>query len=367
MKSKLSENMKELRKSQHLTQEQLADAMGVTVGAVYKWEQNLSLPDIRMIMELASFFGVSVDALIGYEVQSTTADAYAERIYTLQQKKAYEQAAMEAEKALARYPNQFQIVYRCGTLYEVKGIECSGPDSQRDIERAIELLQKAELLLSQNQDPNINAFTIRAAVANCFLVQGKKEQALKILKETNIGGVHDSQIGIIYAASSEYPPEKAAPYLTDAFQTAMSSLLRTMIGYLNYYERIGNPEAELEVSQWLIQYLESLRIRGRISVVDKYLAGIYSESARILNLLGRPEESVQALRCAYTLAKAYDANPSSSRQTIRFFLATEKDDTIYDDVGPTAMCAITQQIDRENWSNTMRSAWERIVKNDEEG
>ena len=49
-----------------LTQEQLAEVLGVSVGAVYKWESRSSLPELRLIMEMADFFDVSVDALLGY-------------------------------------------------------------------------------------------------------------------------------------------------------------------------------------------------------------------------------------------------------------------------------------------------------------
>jgi len=43
------------RKHQGLTQEQLAEAMGVTVGTISKWE-NGTFPDIETIVELAEFF-----------------------------------------------------------------------------------------------------------------------------------------------------------------------------------------------------------------------------------------------------------------------------------------------------------------------
>ena len=44
---KLAENIRALRKQRNLTQEQLAEVLGVTVGAVYKWEAGLSLPELK--------------------------------------------------------------------------------------------------------------------------------------------------------------------------------------------------------------------------------------------------------------------------------------------------------------------------------
>ncbi|MDE6212510.1 MAG: helix-turn-helix domain-containing protein [Lachnospiraceae bacterium] len=59
MKSRLAENIKAFRKERKMTQEQLAEAMGVTVGAVYKWESDQSNPDLNLIIELADLFEVS--------------------------------------------------------------------------------------------------------------------------------------------------------------------------------------------------------------------------------------------------------------------------------------------------------------------
>ena len=67
MKSRLAENIKTFRKERKMTQEQLAEAMGVTVGAVYKWESDQSNPDLNLIIELADLFEVSTDVLLGYE------------------------------------------------------------------------------------------------------------------------------------------------------------------------------------------------------------------------------------------------------------------------------------------------------------
>ncbi len=61
MKSRLAENIKTFRKERKMTQEQLAEAMGVTVGAVYKCESKQSNPDLNLIIELADLFEVATD------------------------------------------------------------------------------------------------------------------------------------------------------------------------------------------------------------------------------------------------------------------------------------------------------------------
>ncbi|MBR5761429.1 MAG: helix-turn-helix transcriptional regulator, partial [Lachnospiraceae bacterium] len=49
-----------LRKNKGVTQEQLAKALNITNQAVSKWESGQCLPDIQLIPEIASFFGVSI-------------------------------------------------------------------------------------------------------------------------------------------------------------------------------------------------------------------------------------------------------------------------------------------------------------------
>ena len=55
MTNKLAENIRTFRKARSLTQEQLAEVLGVTTGAVYKWEARLSQPELGMLMELRIF------------------------------------------------------------------------------------------------------------------------------------------------------------------------------------------------------------------------------------------------------------------------------------------------------------------------
>ena len=53
------------RKRLGITQDRLAEQLGVTAQAVSKWENDQSCPDIAMLPKLAEIFGISVDALLG--------------------------------------------------------------------------------------------------------------------------------------------------------------------------------------------------------------------------------------------------------------------------------------------------------------
>ena len=59
------ENLKNLRKNKKLTQEKLADFLGVSFQTVSKWERGDTFPDITVIPDIASFFKISVDELLG--------------------------------------------------------------------------------------------------------------------------------------------------------------------------------------------------------------------------------------------------------------------------------------------------------------
>ena len=65
----ISGNLIRLRHEKKVTQEQVADFIGVTKASVSKWETGQSTPDIMLLPQLAAYFDVSVDALLGYEPQ----------------------------------------------------------------------------------------------------------------------------------------------------------------------------------------------------------------------------------------------------------------------------------------------------------
>lgn len=62
---RLNEQLAYLRRARGITQEELAQALGVTNQAVSKWESAQCCPDIQILPDIAAFFGVSIDQLMG--------------------------------------------------------------------------------------------------------------------------------------------------------------------------------------------------------------------------------------------------------------------------------------------------------------
>lgn len=69
----LGNKIQALRKEKSITLETLASELGVTAGAVSKWEHNNSLPDITMLCNIADYFNISTDELLGRKGKITFA------------------------------------------------------------------------------------------------------------------------------------------------------------------------------------------------------------------------------------------------------------------------------------------------------
>ena len=111
MEIRLGESIRKLRKEGGFTQEQLAEAMGVSVSAVHKWESDKATPELELLVDLAEFFETSVDAMLNYGWQKLNMGQTAERINTFRNERNFEEGIRFVERALQKYPNSFDVVY----------------------------------------------------------------------------------------------------------------------------------------------------------------------------------------------------------------------------------------------------------------
>ena len=68
MKDNFQTRLKELRLENNLSQQKLAEKIGVTQKAIDFWEKGINEPKVSYVIKLAIFFGVSADYLLGIEI-----------------------------------------------------------------------------------------------------------------------------------------------------------------------------------------------------------------------------------------------------------------------------------------------------------
>ena len=211
-----------LRKKNNMTQEQLANAVGVSVPAVSKWETGSSYPDITLLIPIARYLGVTVDELLHYE-----SEILPERVLEIEKEctETFEAEGFDAgfalcNDSLTQYPNNLYLKYQLSGLlpwYAAK----SGAGEERThsaLERSAGLLIEAaksenekirdascyllactylqmdkskeaqdilETMPSKEMDPNKILPTV-------YFQQGELDKAVKLDQQILFGGLQDA-------------------------------------------------------------------------------------------------------------------------------------------------------------------------------
>ncbi len=69
----IGRTIRELRQKRGITQEEFSEALGVSVQTVSRWENGVNVPDLSMLPQIAIYFKVTTDYLLGLERNNTMA------------------------------------------------------------------------------------------------------------------------------------------------------------------------------------------------------------------------------------------------------------------------------------------------------
>lgn len=160
--------IKKLRRQRDMTQEQLAEFLGITANAVSQWECDRTAPDISQLPALANIFRVSADVLLGIDVE--TKDARIDEIYQeireLWCTGQREQAEKLCREGLSQFPDSYVLMEELAHY-----LSCSSNRSAK--EESIALFERIRVGTQNEQTRNF-------AVGNLiplYMNIGKQEAA----------------------------------------------------------------------------------------------------------------------------------------------------------------------------------------------
>jgi len=167
----LSENLKKYRIIKNLTQEDVAEYLGITAQSVSKWERGESYPDITFLPALANIFETSIDLLIGMDTiraEETRLNIHNKAV-AYQRHGDYDAAEKTYRDALLIYPNKPGMLLGLASTLALKG----------NVNEAIELMERG-LPLSINEKQKS---TMRATLCFLYLRAGQEEKANRLASE----------------------------------------------------------------------------------------------------------------------------------------------------------------------------------------
>ncbi len=145
----LQYKLRQLRRQNGFTQEDLAEALGVTRQTVSKWENGCSAPDLSLIPAIAAFFGVSTDTLFEYDL--------------LQSKRMVEDIVKRAADIRVERPAEAEAIIRDGLKkYPGNDILLNNLLYTMDREtRAEEMMEVCQGLIAVTKDDEVRLDALR--------------------------------------------------------------------------------------------------------------------------------------------------------------------------------------------------------------
>jgi transcriptional regulator with XRE-family HTH domain len=147
MNIRIGENIRFFRTRKDMTQEELAAQLGISFQSISKWERGEGYPDITMLPDLAYFFNVSVDELLGAEKMLGGGDFY--NIYKLAHEcetaGKYDEAIELLNATLKKYPNEYDLMAKLASVLKLLG-KSEKPGNSGNLDEAGICAKKAVLL-----------------------------------------------------------------------------------------------------------------------------------------------------------------------------------------------------------------------------
>lgn len=171
MKINIGESIRDLRKCNGITQEKLAEYLGVTYQSVSKWENGVSLPSVELLPVIANIFDVSIEELYGLNSQrhNSKTEEYETEYAALCKKGDNTGRVALMRRAVAEYPNNFIFMnYLARSLYRCHNCE----------KNSNEIISLCERILEDCRVDSLR-FSALQTMARIYNKIGEKETALK--------------------------------------------------------------------------------------------------------------------------------------------------------------------------------------------
>lgn len=311
---KLGENLKKFRLQRELTQEQLADILGVSAQAVSRWENGTTYPDITLLPTVANYFEITLDELMGmdsFKSEEQLKELLGQFKENGSKGMIYENILLLRD-AVKTYPANYELQFRLvNQLAFCEYKDGRGLSEEEKISFNREAAEIGNRILSHCTDCAIINQTTQQL---CYIYSslGEKEKAIEYAKKLpNIGCTDTVVLGDLYEGEQQRTHlKRAIKWYTSIFWCALINLAD--LGYRNETmsdaERIEIMKKALAILELVFDDGDYLNYSGTVSITHRHIADLAMSE-------GDYELALSSLEKAAQFAVMSDTLPENARHT----------------------------------------------------
>lgn len=310
----LGDTIKRLRREREMTQETLADFLGVSFQAVSKWERGETYPDITALPSIASFFNVSVDTLLGVDSvkREEKIQEYIDFYYREWQNGDFNKILEVMRTAINEFPGEFRLLSRyMNTLIVLKNTTDSG---------ALSILSEVRELYntidSRCTDDSIRIWAKRLICTVYKRLSAVENSGVTIEDmEAILNKMPLMQNSRDYTATYLYRPgEKHIAACKEAICELLSLLNGAVVNGFYYEERLSAND-KITAAKTLLAAFEAFFPDGDYGKSYRQVIYHHGHLADWYFTLGETEPSLFHLRKSAELAARFDSLPETVTHT----------------------------------------------------
>lgn len=301
----IGENLKKQRKLRELTQEQLADILGVSFQAVSKWERGEGYPDIEMLPTIASCFGITVDELIGMNEVRDAADV--KNILDKEKDNLSKGLIKENIKLLAEavkiHPNNYKLLSRYAVNLTFVDIDSESEESRQNNLKAAQI---AERILAECTDPEIRN-SMQGELCIYYRNLGEADKALEAAGKLPLMCKSREIVQMNILKGDDLVR------LTQSNIYQLTNIIFSCLQNMADINAKNNPkltwEQRIEILRKAIEIINVVFDKGDYSTMGHNLSVLYRDIAEVSMLAGNFELALESLEKSAEYAAYMDELP----------------------------------------------------------
>ncbi len=303
MKLMIGENIKRLRRERDMTQEELAEQLGVTFQSVSRWENNACYPDMELVPVIAEFFGVSVDSLMGLNAEREKAEVQSilDEFQSAISRGEIDLCITIAREGLKEHPGSYALMNKLMYALFVASDDTGNiPDWKENMLRYDEeITQLGERIMKYCPDQAIrNEAIARLAFNHCEM--GRKQQG-RAIYEMLPGMDFTREEQIWHALEDDERAVNARNMIRKGYGKVQAGVWQLL-----NCECVSDAEKE-EIALARVKMDEIVLGDDAAPNPGQWTWRL----ARVLARRGKADEAIAYLNVAAKQAKAFDARPES--------------------------------------------------------